>query len=64
MDEGDREVEVDEVGADEGGAVEDADWDDSSEVDAPGHADLVTGIKEGGEAGESLGKNGREKQVP
>ena len=64
MDEGDGEVEIDEIGTDEGCAVEDADWDDGAKVDAPGHADLMAGVQQAGEASQGLCQDGRKDQVP
>lgn len=64
LDEGDVEVEVDEVAADERGRVEDADGDDGAEVGARGHLYAVAAVEEGGGAGEELGREGREGEVP
>lgn len=64
LDEGDGEVEVDEVGTDEGARVEDADGHDGAQVDAARHLDLVAAIEEGGEARQHLGCQGGEDEVP
>lgn len=47
LDEGYAEVEVNLVGADEGGAVENSDWDDGAEVDSACHFDRFAAIEEG-----------------
>ena len=64
MDEGDGEVQVGEVAADEGEGEHEADGDDVAEVDAPGHGDFFARVEHGGEAGHELGHDGCEAQVP
>lgn len=64
LDEGDGEVEVDEVGADEGARVEEADGADGAEVEARRDGELVARVEEGGGAGEELRREGGEDEVP
>lgn len=61
---GDGEVEVDEVGADEGAGVEHAYGEDGADVHAAGYGELEARVEEGGCAGEELGCEGCEDEVP
>lgn len=64
LDEGDREVEVDDIRKDEGARVEDADGEDGADVHAPREGEGVAGVEEGRRAGEELGCYGCEDEVP
>jgi hypothetical protein len=63
LDEGDREVEVRQVAADERQREEEANGDNSAQVDAAGHLDVLAAIKQRGEASHELCHNGREDLV-
>lgn len=64
LDEGDAEVEVHHVAADETAAEEKADGDDGAQVEAARHLDVLAAIEEGGCPGENLGGDGREDEMP
>lgn len=64
LDKGDGEIEVDEVGEDEGGRVEDADGPDCAQIEARRHGDAVARVEERRGAGEDLGGQGGEEEVP
>lgn len=64
LDERDREVEVSHVSADEREGEHDANGDNGAQVHLAGHGDLLARIKNGGEAGEDLGHESRETQMP
>lgn len=64
LDEGDGEVHVDDVGADEGDGGDEADGQDGAQVEAAGDGEGVARVEEGGCAGEELGDEGGEGEVP
>lgn len=64
LDKGHGEVQVDDVGADQGARVEDADGQDGAHVDAAVEAEGVSRVEERRGAGEELGREGGEEEVP
>jgi hypothetical protein len=64
LDEGDREVQVGHVTANERKREHDADGNDSAQVDLAGHGNLLARIENGGEASQTLGHQSRETQMP
>lgn len=63
LDEGNREVEICQVSADQTQTEKDTNGDDSAHVDARRHLDGLSAIKEVSPSGEDLGDNGRKGQV-
>jgi hypothetical protein len=63
LDECDRKVKVCQVAADQGQAEEKTNGDDSAEIDATSHLDLLAAIKQGGEVSHKLCHDGREDLV-
>ncbi len=63
LDEGNAEVEVGQVAADQAQAKEEADRDNGAEVDAARHLDRLPTIKERRVAGEELCHDGRKSQM-
>lgn len=64
MNEGNGEVEVGLVTADQGQAEEDTNGNDGTEVDTAVHRDLLPRVKNVGEAGQELRHQSRKGQVP
>lgn len=58
------EVQVSQITADEREREHQANWHDSSEVDSAIHGDLLAAIQRVCRAGEDLGHEGRESQMP
>lgn len=63
LNEGNTEVEIGQVSADQAQAEEEANGHDSPEVDAPCHLDCLATVKESGVASKNLGHNGCKRQV-
>lgn len=63
LDESNREVQVGQVSANQTQTEEQTDGNDSSEIDAAGHLDILAAIKQGGETGHQLGHDSRKKLV-
>ena len=63
LDEGNAEVEVGEVTADQAQAEEEADRHDGAEVNTARHLDRLAAIEQSGVPGEQLCHDGREGQV-
>ena len=64
LDEGNTQVQVGLVTADQTQTEEQTDGDNGAEVYAAGHGDLLSRVEDGGKAGEELGHDGREDQMP
>lgn len=64
LDERHREVQVDDIGADEGARVKDTDGKDRSAVDTGGKGEFFARIEEGRRSSENLRCNGSEDKVP
>ena len=64
LDEGNREVEVSQVTADQGQREHDTDGHDRAEVDLAVHRNLLPRVEDIREACEQLGHERRERQVP
>lgn len=64
LDEGNAEVEVGHVTANQAQTEHYTDRDDSAEVDTAGHLDLLTAVEDSSGASEDLGHDGSEGQVP
>ena len=64
LDKGDTEVEIGLVTADQTHAEEDADRDNRSQINTARHGHLLSRVEDGGEAGEDLGHDGGEDQMP
>lgn len=64
LDEGDGEIKVDDIGADEGEGKADADGDNGAGVDARGDVQRVARVEQGGGAGEDVYRDGGEDEVP
>ena len=64
LDEGDREVEVGEVTADERQREEDTNGNNGSKVDSAVHGNLLSGIQDCGETSEDLGADGCKTEMP
>lgn len=60
----DAEVEVDLVGADERGAVENSNWDDGSEVGSSRHLNCFSAIEKSSCSGEYLSRRCGEEEMP
>ena len=63
LNEGDAEVQIGEVTADQAQAEEEADWDDGAQVDAPRHLDRFPAIEQCRVPSEKLCHDGRKGQV-
>jgi hypothetical protein len=63
LNEGDREVEVGQVAADQTQAEKDTNGDNCADVDPAGHLDRLAAIEEGGPVGKDLGHQSREEEV-
>lgn len=63
LDEGNAEVQVRDVSADEAQAEEDADRDDSPQIDAPRHLDRLTSVNKASIASHELRHDGCEDLV-
>lgn len=63
LDEGNGEVEVGQIAADQTQAEEDTNGDNCADVDPAGHLDRLAAIEEGSPVGEDLGHQGREDEV-
>jgi len=64
LDEGNGEVEVCEVTADERQREHDTDWDDGAQVYSAGHWNLLPRIQYSCKSSETLGHNSRKGQMP
>ena len=64
LDEGDTEVQVCLVTADQTQTEEETNWHDRTEVHLASHGHLLSRVEDGGEAGEDLGHDGRKYQMP
>lgn len=64
LDEGNREVQVGLVTADQTQTEEYANGNDGAEVDAAVHRHLLARVQDAGEASEGLGHDGRKGQMP
>lgn len=64
LDESDTQVEISHVTADQAQTEHETDGNDSAEVDTASHLDSLAAVQEVGGAGQDLGHNGREAQVP
>lgn len=64
LDEGDGEVEVGDVAANERQREHDTNGDNGAQVDLTGHGNLLARVEDCGEAGEDLGHQSRKAQVP
>lgn len=64
LDEGHTEVEVGHVTANQTQTEHHTDGDNRAEVNAAGHLDALAAIEDGGSAGQDLGHDGSEGQVP
>lgn len=64
LDKSDAEVQVGDITADQTQTEEETDGDDSTEVDATSHLDGLAAIKQCSGAGEDLGHEGCEGQMP
>lgn len=64
LDEGNAQVQVSLVAADQAQTEEDANWDNGTEIDATCHGHLLSRIKYGGEAREELRHDGGKDQMP
>lgn len=64
LDESDTKVQVCLVTADQAQTEKEADWHNGAQVDFAGHGHLLSRVKDGGEAREDLGHDGREDQMP
>lgn len=58
LDKGDREVEVDDIGANERAGVKDTNGEDCSSVEARSQGQLLAGVEERRGSSEDLGSNG------
>ena len=63
LDEGNTEVQVGQVTANQTQAEEDTNGDDGTEVDPAGHLDGLSSIEPSGVSGEQLRRDSREGQV-
>ena len=64
LDEGDTEVQVCLVTADQTQTEEETNGHNGAQVDFAGHGHFLSRVEDGGEAGEDLGHDGREDQMP
>ena len=64
LNEGDAQVHIGEVAADETGAVKKADGDNGAQVKTTRHFNLVASIDEFGSPGQELGGDRREHKMP
>jgi hypothetical protein len=64
LDEGDGQVDVGHVAEHETQTEEDADGDNGAEIDASSHGHLLPRVQHGCEAGQQLGHDGGEDQMP
>jgi hypothetical protein len=64
LNEGDTEVQVCLVTADQTQTEEETYGHNGAQVDFAGHGHLLSRVEDGGEAGEDLGHDGREDQMP
>ena len=64
LNKGNGKVEVRQIAAYQRKREHEADWDDSSEVQAAGHGDVLAGVESVGEASHYLGHEGAEEHVP
>lgn len=63
LDEGNAEVKICEIAADQAQAEEEANRDNRTEVDTASHLDGFSPVKVGRVSGENLGHDGRKAQV-
>lgn len=63
LNKGNRQVEVGQVAANQAQTEEEANGDDSAEIDSAGHLDLLATIEDSGPTGEGLGDDGGKDQV-
>lgn len=64
LDEGNTQVEISHVTADQTQTEHKTDGNDSAKVDTAGHLDGLAAVQNVGGTGKDLGHNGREGQVP
>ena len=64
LNESNTEVKVCLVTADQTQTEEETNWHDRAEVHFAGHGHLLSRVEDGGKAGEDLGHDGREDQMP
>jgi hypothetical protein len=63
LDESNAKIEIGQVSADQAQTEEEANGDDSPEVNPSGHLDRLATVKEGGVASKDLGHDGRKREV-
>jgi hypothetical protein len=64
LDEGNAQVEVSQVTADQAQTEEETDWDNGAEIDTARHLNRLTTIEESCSASHDLGHDGRKGQMP
>lgn len=64
LNEGNTQIQVSHIAADQAQTEEETDGDDSAQVDTAGHLHGFPAIEKGGGPGEELGHERREGQVP
>lgn len=64
LNEGNTEVQVGDVTANEGQREEETNWNNGPEVDSAGHWDLLARVESLGETGHDLGNEGGEGKMP